>query len=395
MPAIAWKPLKSASGYLPGFERKSALPPKAAFQRQALLVGHKQTSARWLGSQPTPSQLWHGRRSEYHPEPVDQKEITRMAEGKVALWRPMYHPQGHQMLTEAGLDVVIVDSANADEIKQVLYGARALWVRTPERVTAEILKSGTELVVVSTSGFGTDNIDIPAATERGILVVNHQGFGRVPVSEHTIMMMLAAAKQLVWSDRGVRDGSAWSNRSGLQISELEGKTVGIIGLGYIGSEIARKLKYGFNCRVLAYDPHVNPRIARLVDAQLVKDLHTMLPECQFLVLVPELTPESRGMIGAKELAALPTGAIVVNTGRGQVLDFDALNDALENGKLFAAAIDAYFPEPLPAERPLLRNPKVTLSPHIAGTTVEASLQLARSAADLDGTLGSTARILCE
>jgi phosphoglycerate dehydrogenase-like enzyme len=310
---------------------------------------------------------------------------------KVVLWRPMYHPQGHEMLTKAGLDVVIVDSANADEIKQVLYGARGLWVRTPERVTAEILNSGNELVVVSTSGFGTDNIDIPAATERGILIVNHQGFGRVSVSEHTIMMMLASAKQLVLSDRGVRDGSAWSNRSGLQISELEGKTVGIVGLGYIGSEIARKLKYGFNCRVLAYDPYVNPRIVRLIDAQLVKDLHAMLPECQFLVLVPELTPESRGMIGAKELAALPEDAIVVNTGRGQVIDFDALNDALESGQLFAAAIDAYFPEPLPAQHPLLRNPKVTLSPHIAGTTIEASLQLARSAADqilmaLSGTL---------
>jgi len=125
-----------------------------------------------------------------------------MAEGKVVLWRPMYDPQGHQMLIEAGLDVVIVDSANADEIKQVLYGARALWVRTPERVTAEILNSGNELVVVSTSGFGTDNVDIPAASERGILVVNHQGFGRVPVSEHTIMMMLASAKQLVWGRSG-------------------------------------------------------------------------------------------------------------------------------------------------------------------------------------------------
>jgi phosphoglycerate dehydrogenase-like enzyme len=303
----------------------------------------------------------------------------------------MYHPEGHQMLAEAGLDVIIVDSTNVDEIKQVLHGARALWVRTPERVTAEILDSGTELAVVSTSGFGTDNIDIPAATERGILVVNHQGFGRVPVSEHTIMMMLASAKQLVWGDRGVRDGSAWSSRSGLQISELEGKTVGIVGLGYIGSEIARKLKYGFNCRVLAYDPYVNPRVVRLVDARIVKDLHAMLPECQFLVLVPELTPETRGLIAAKELAALPKGAIVVNTGRGQVLDFDALNDALENGQLVAAAIDAYFPEPLPAEHPLLRNPKATLSPHIAGTTVEASLQLARSAADqiltaLSGTL---------
>lgn len=304
-----------------------------------------------------------------------------MTSGKVVLWRKMYHPEGHQMLADAGLDVVIVDSPNADEIKQVLHGARALWVRTPERVTAEILDAGNDLMVVSTSGFGTDNIDIPAATERGILVVNHQGFGRVPVSEHTIMMMLAAAKQLVWGDRGVRDGSAWSNRSGLQISELEGKTVGIVGLGYIGSEIARKLKYGFNCRVLAYDPYVNPRIVRLVDAQLVDDLDAMLPECRYLVLVPELTAAARGMIGAKELAALPKGAIVVNTGRGQVLDFDALNAALESGHLFAAAIDAYFPEPLPADHPLLQNPKVTLSPHIAGTTMEASLQLARSAAD--------------
>ena len=146
--------------------------------------------------------------------------------------------------------------------------------------------------------------------------------------------------------------------------------------------------------MLAYDPYVNPRVVRLVDAQLVKDLYAMLPECQYLVLVPELTAEARGMIGAKELAALPKGAIVVNTGRGQVLDFDALNAALEDGHLFAAAIDAYFPEPLPAEHPLLQNPKVTLSPHIAGTTIEASLQLARSAADqiLDGALRGAARI---
>jgi phosphoglycerate dehydrogenase-like enzyme len=304
-----------------------------------------------------------------------------MIEGKVVLWRPMYDPQGHQILTGAGLGVVIVDSANAGEIKQALHGARALWVRTPERVTAEILDSGNELVVVSTSGYGTDNIDIAAATDRGILVVNHQGFGRVPVSEHTVLLMLASAKQLLWGDRGVRDGTAWSNRSGLQISELEGKSVGIVGLGYIGSEVARKLKYGFNCRVFAYDPNVNPRIARLVGAQLVKDLYTMLPECQFLVLVPELTPEARGMIGAKELAALPVGAVVVNTGRGQVLDYDALNDALENNHLSAAALDVYYPEPLPAGHPLLRNPRVTLSPHVAGTTVETSLQLARSAAE--------------
>jgi D-3-phosphoglycerate dehydrogenase len=120
-----------------------------------------------------------------------------MADEKVVLWRPMYCPEGHRMLAAAGLDVVAVDSANAEEVKQVLYGARALWVRTPERVTAEILNSGNELVVVSTSGYGTHNIDIPAATQRGILVINHRGFGGVPVSEHTILLMLAPAKQLL------------------------------------------------------------------------------------------------------------------------------------------------------------------------------------------------------
>jgi D-3-phosphoglycerate dehydrogenase len=194
----------------------------------------------------------------------------------------------------------------------------------------------------------------------------------------------------LWGDRGVRDGTAWNSRSGLQIVELEGKTVGIVGLGYIGSEIARKLRYGFNCRVLGYDPFVNPRIAQLAGVQLVKDLHAMLAESRFLVLVPELTPQARGMIGASELAALPRGAIVINTGRGQVLDFGALNDALERGHLFAAGVDAYYPEPLPPDHPLLRNPRVTLSPHVAGGTAEATLGLARSAADqIVAALGGT------
>src|SRR5262245_39690122 len=115
---------------------------------------------------------------------------------KVVLWRPMYHPGGHKLLADCGADVVIVDSSDAEELKHNLNKACALWVRTPERVTADVLDAGKELVVVSTSGFGTDNVDIQAATERGILVVNHRGFGRVPVSEHAIMMILATAKRL-------------------------------------------------------------------------------------------------------------------------------------------------------------------------------------------------------
>ncbi len=300
---------------------------------------------------------------------------------KVVLWRPMYHLLGHELLAQGGADVVVVDSAHANELKQALHGARALWVRTPERVTADVLEAGTDLVVVSTSGFGTDNVDIPAATERGILVVNHRGFGRVPVAEHTILLILAVARRLVWGDRATRDGSAWAARSGLDLTELDGKTVGIVGIGFIGSELARKLRDGFRCEVLGYDPYVDPRLARLADVEMCTDLHAMLARSQILVLVPELTEETHGLIGAAELAALPEGAMVVNTGRGNVLDLDALAGALERGHLAGAGLDVVYPEPLPCDHPLLARPDVTFSPHVAGGTVEATEALARSAAD--------------
>jgi phosphoglycerate dehydrogenase-like enzyme len=304
-----------------------------------------------------------------------------MTRAKAVLWRPMYDPGGHKMLADRGVDVVVIDSSDAGELKQNLHGAHALWVRTPERVTADVLEAGKDLVVVSTSGFGTDNIDIEAATERGILVVHHRGFGRVPVSEHAILLMLAAAKQLVWGDRSARDGSAWTKRAGLDLIELDGKTVGIVGLGFIGSEIARKLRYGFRCRVLVYDPYVDARLAALADVEVMADFHAMLRLSRILILVPELTHETRDMIGAAELAALPCGAIVVNAGRGGVLDLDALSDALNRGHLRAAGLDVTSPEPLSPGHPLLSNPKVTFSPHVAGTTVEASFKLAQSAVD--------------
>lgn len=293
----------------------------------------------------------------------------------------MYDPGGHDLLRAAGIEPVVVDSPDAAQVKAAVGNASALWVRTPERVTADILDAAPGLVVVSTSGFGTDNIDIPAATERGILVVNQLGFGRTPVAEHTIMLLLACLKQLTWADAAARDGSAWSQRQGRDIFELEGRTVGIVGLGYIGSELAKKLKLAFNCRVLAYDPYVNPRLARVTGAEMCADLHEMLARCDALAMAAELTEETRDMIGAKELAALPAGAIVVNAARGRLIDLNALNAALDGGHIRAAGLDVVYPEPLPADHPLLRNPKVILTPHTAGMSREASAALARSAAE--------------
>jgi D-3-phosphoglycerate dehydrogenase len=170
-------------------------------------------------------------------------------------------------------------------------------------------------------------------------------------------------------------------RSGLALTELDGKTVGIVGVGFIGSEIARKLRSGFRCRVLGYDPYADPRLVRLAEVEMMSELGELLRLSRILVLVPELTDETRNMIGRHELSALPRGAVVINVGRGQVLDLAALADALEMGQISAAGLDVVDPEPLPLGHPLLENPNVIFSPHVAGTTIEATLQLARSAAD--------------
>jgi len=295
-----------------------------------------------------------------------------MSKPKVVVWRPMYDQVGHKLFEEAGADLVVVDSTDAQAVMAELPDARAIWVRTPERITADMLDAAPELVVVSTSGFGTDNVDIPAATERGILVVNNLGFGRKPVSEHTVMLLLAVMNRLTWADRGARDGSAWSMRTNTDFRELEGSTVGILGLGYIGSELARKLTTGFRCRVIGYDPYANKRIPLNVGAQMVDDLDDMLRQVSVLCICAELTDETRNVISKRELELLPKGSVVTNTARGQILDLDALAEALASGHIMGAGIDVTYPEPLPSNHPIYAQENVIFTPHTAGLTMETA-----------------------
>ena len=304
-----------------------------------------------------------------------------MSEAHVVLWRSMYDSSGADQFRKAGCRVTVVDSAAEDAVIEALGDARALWVRYPQQVTARVLDAGTSLEIVSSSGFGTDNIDIDAATERGILVVNQRGFGRIPVSEHNVMLMLALAHRLRWADEGARDGSAWDKRADYPTFDLEGKTVGILGLGHVGSETARKLTAAFKCTVLAYDPYVDPRIPFLCGATMVSELSSLLPKVRFLCLCPELTPETKNIIGPDELAMLPKDAFVVNASRGGALDLEALLAALDAGRIAGAALDVYQPEPLPQGHRLLKHPNVILTPHTAGLTVETNAHLAKSAID--------------
>ncbi|GBF25332.1 D-3-phosphoglycerate dehydrogenase [bacterium MnTg02] len=310
-----------------------------------------------------------------------KENMDKPVHPKIVLWRPMYDQLGHRMFEQAGATIAVVDTSDAEALKAELAGAQALWVRTPERVTAEIMDAAPSLITISTSGFGTDNIDLPAATERGILVVNHLGFGRTPVAEHSLMLLLAVMKQLIWGDRGARDGSAWSTRSNLNFLELEGRTIGLLGLGYIGSELARKLKLGFGCRVIAYDPHVNARMAAAADVELAEELEEMLGQVDALCICAELNDETRNIISDNAFNALPKGSFVVNAARGQIIDLDALTRALDSGQIAGAGLDVVYPEPLPQDHPLLRHQKVIFTPHTAGITVETSAKLTQSAID--------------
>jgi phosphoglycerate dehydrogenase-like enzyme len=292
----------------------------------------------------------------------------------------MYDRSGMDQMKAAGHDVVVVDSSSLADLRPALAEADALWVRYPEKATADVLAAGPRLAIVSSSGFGTDNVDIPAATAAGILVVNQRGLGRIPVPEHAIMMLLACFRQLVANDAATREGSVWNRRSDLELYELEGKTIALLGLGFIGSELARKLRVAFNCRVLAYDPYVDARLVALSGAELFESLEAMLPLCDAFVLCPELTPETRKIISRRELALLRRGAYVVNTSRGGVLDLDAIDEALRSGHLAGAGIDVYDPEP-PLGHPILTNPRATLSSHTAGITREATARMTASAVE--------------
>lgn len=295
-----------------------------------------------------------------------------MAGPKVVVWRPMYDQAGHTMFEKAGADLVVIDSADAQAVMAELPDAKAIWVRTPERITADMMDAAPELVVISTSGFGTDNVDIQAATERGILVVNNLGFGRKPVSEHTVMLLLAVMNHLTWADAAARDGSGWAARTNTTFRELEGSAVGILGMGYIGSELARKLATGFRCKVIGYDPYVNKRIPLNVGAEMADTLDDMLRQVSVLCLCAELTDETRNMVSTRELALLPEGSVVVNTARGQILDLEALAQAVDSGHIMGAGIDVTYPEPLEASHPIYKQKNVIFTPHTAGLTRETA-----------------------
>lgn len=291
----------------------------------------------------------------------------------------MYDQAGEELLAREA-EVRVLQEPTAEEIHEAVRGASAVAARYPARLLGDAIRGARDLLVISTSGRGTDAIDIAAATAEGVAVVNNPGLGAVPVSEHTIGLMLELAKQITRSDARARRGEGWGEGHRSTRLHLEGRTLGVIGLGQIGTEVARKGVAGFRMRVLAYDPYVPPSKAEAVGAAWVKELMPLLREADFVSLHPELTEETRGMIGEAELRQMRKGAFLINTARGPIVQQGALIRALTEGWIAGAALDVFESEPLPADSPLCRLDNLILTPHVAGLTVEARRALALSAA---------------
>jgi D-3-phosphoglycerate dehydrogenase len=287
------------------------------------------------------------------------------------------------------LDVTIKTGLSEQELIGVIPSFSALIVRSQTRVTAEILNAGVKLRVVGRAGVGVDNVDVETATRRGVVVLNAPGGNTVSTAEHAFSLLLAVARKIPQADANVR-GKNWDKKS-FEGVELYNKTLGVIGMGRIGSELSRRA-IAFGMRVIAYDPYLSVTRARSLQVELVDELDDLLNSADFISLHTPLTAETRLIIDAARLKKTKRGVRIINCARGGLIEEAALVQALQDGHVAGAALDVFEVEPLPADSPLRGAPNVVLTPHLGASTVEAQesvgIEIAQSvrAVLLEGTI---------
>jgi D-3-phosphoglycerate dehydrogenase / 2-oxoglutarate reductase len=265
-----------------------------------------------------------------------------------------------------GVEVRWVDGPDRPALLAAVPEADAILVRSATTVDAEVLAAGTKLKIVARAGVGLDNVDVPAATERGVLVVNAPTSNIHTAAEHAVTLLLSAARQIPAADKTLREHE-WK-RSKFNGVEIFGKTVGVVGLGRIGQLFAQRLA-AFETHVIAYDPYVSAARAAQLGIELVSLDELLTRADMFSVHLPK-TPETKGIIGKEALAKTKPGVIVVNAARGGLVDEQALADAITSGHVFAAGIDVYASEPC-TDSPLFELPQVVVTPHLGASTTEA------------------------
>jgi len=287
------------------------------------------------------------------------------------------------------LDVQIRTGLSEQELVGVIPVFSALIVRSQTRVTADILNAAAKLRVVGRAGVGVDNVDVETATRRGVVVLNAPGGNTISTAEHAFSLLLAMSRKIPHADANVRNKN-WDKKN-FEGVELYNKTLGVIGMGRIGSELTRRA-IAFGMRVVAYDPYLAVTRARSLQVELVDELDDLLASADFISLHTPLTAETRHILDAARLQKAKRGVRIINCARGGLIDEGALAQALQDGHVAGAALDVFEIEPLPSDSPLRSAPNLVLTPHLGASTVEAQesvgIEIAQSirAALLEGTI---------
>ena len=300
-------------------------------------------------------------------------------------------PKGVERLkAQDGLEVVVLEKRpTEDELISVARDAAALVVRSETKVPRRVLESCPSLKVVGRAGVGVDNVDVEAATQRGVVVMNTPGGNTISTAELAFAHLMSLARKIPFAHATMKEGK-W-DRKLYKGTELNGKTLGILGLGRIGSEVARRAA-AFNMTVLGYDPYLSLSRAKALQVELVEKPEDLYPRVDFLTVHLPKSEETMGMVDAAALKAMKPGAFIVNCARGGIVNETDLAAALESGHLGGAALDVYTTEPLPADSPLRKLPQLIMTPHLGASTYEAQdnvgIEVAEAIADflLNGTV---------
>ena len=286
-----------------------------------------------------------------------------------------------QLRAEPSIELVVNTKLAADPtaLRQALMEADGIAIRSGTQLTAEVLEGQTRLKAIVRAGVGVDNIDVVAASRRGIVVMNTPGGNTISTAEHTMALLLSLARNVPKANESLKAGK-W-DRTKFTGTQLEGKTLGVIGLGRVGLTVARRAQ-GFGMTVVGFDPFLAADKALELGVESVARLDDIWGRCDFITLHTPMTAETRNLIGLREIALMKPTVRIINCARGGLIDEAALAEALNNGKVAGAAIDVFEPEPPPAGHPLVGHPLVVVTPHLGASTEEAQVSVAVEAARL-------------
>jgi D-3-phosphoglycerate dehydrogenase len=282
---------------------------------------------------------------------------------------------------EQGIEVVVDTKLAKDPpaLRKALQDADGIAIRSGTQLTAQMLEHQPRLKAIVRAGVGVDNIDVAAATRQGIVVMNTPGGNTISTAEHTLALMLAMARNVARANDSLKSGK-W-DRSAFTGTQLEGKTLGVIGLGRVGLAVARRA-LAFGMTVIGFDPLLSTEKALEQGIESVKALSDLWPRCDFITLHTPLTAETRNLIDARAIGMMKPSVRIINCARGGLIDEAALVEALSAGKVAGAAVDVFDPEPPPSDLPLINHPKAVVTPHLGASTEEAQVSVSIEAARL-------------